>query len=342
MIAGIVTANDGTPVAGARVFIRKITYIQDTASLVNEVKPDAVTLSDGSFKLDSIVPDDYQIEVNDRDKYAKLISCNKALFITPSISLGTIALLPVAGFYGTVDRINIPSTVRIYAQIYGLERVQQVDNIGEFYFAGLPAGIHIIRLLSSNGQFGIMERDTIEVKPAENRDAGTYLLPFDFYRDTMIVRALLDSNGLDTIPASAVIALRDGRVVDLNLTGLGISRITPAVMYLRLRHLRLGENAIDSIPPEVGRIPSLTDLTLKRNVIVFLPGSIGDLSCLKHLDLSRNKLNSLPLNIIKLVNLEFLSVDYNHLTKVDTPVKIWLDTYCTDLNWQATQGIVGQ
>lgn len=337
-VSGVVVSKDGAPAANVDVFIRPESFLKDTSDFQIERVPDAVTNSTGGFIIDSVDTGSYFIEINHEYRDAVLVKCNINTFIPGAVNLDTIQLQPSAGFYGMVDRENITISENVYIQIYGIDRVQLVDTSGEFIFSGMPAGTHIIRAISSNPSHGILDADTIIVDPAENRDAGTFLLPFEFWRDTVVVRRILDTNGLVTTPVSEVVSIgKQGRVFDLNLTNRSISILPPTVGELRLHKLRLGSNVLDSLPDKIGKIQSLKHLVLQRNQLVYIPESFGNLTHLEHLDISGNKLTTLPESIVNLTNLNFLTVIHNKLHSVPPPIKIWLDTYSFEKNWQELQ-----
>jgi hypothetical protein len=338
VVSGIATSPEGGPVSGAKVFIQTVDFLKDTSEVNVVPVPEAITDNSGMFVIDSVFSGTYYIVINDHGKNAVRFMCDIKPADSDPINLGTIGLLPSAGFYGLIDRSDISIEENVYVQIYGIDRVSLTDTSGEFLFGGLPAGTHIIRAISSNPSHGILEADTITVDPAENRNAGTFLLPFEFWRDTVVVRRILDTNGLVTTPVSEVVSIgKYGRVFDLKLTNRSISILPPTVGELRLRKLLLGSNALDSLPDEIGRILSLKHLILQRNQLVYIPESIGNLTHLEHLDISGNKLTTLPQSIINLTNLIFLTVIHNRLHSVPPPIKIWLDTYSFEKNWQELQ-----
>ncbi len=337
-VSGFVVSEDGGAVDSADVFIRHSNFLKDTSAYFGEgQEPDAVTDSLGCFSIDSIEPGEYYVEINYRGKTARVAECNKESDIKPFVFKDMIQLLPVAGFYGIVDRANIPSSVNIYVQIYGLDKVQKVENAGTFYFSGIPAGNLTLRFVSSDSQYGVIEYDTIAVTPAENWDMGTYIMPFEAWKDTLAVRAILDSNGLFDLSYESVTEIKNGRVVDLNLNRLNISIMPKEIGVLRLKRLHCADNSLESLPNEIGEVRTLDKLIVKNNNIGKLPGSIEHLTHMKHMDLSKNKLSSLPKNISKLTRLDFLSVDHNGLISVDPAIKIWIETYSTNPDWELTQ-----
>ena len=61
-----------------------------------------------------------------------------------------------------------------------------------------------------------------------------------------------------------------------------------------LTFLSLPENAITSLPTEIGALTGLVDLYLNSNAITSLPTEIANLPGLEYLDLSGNQLTGVP------------------------------------------------
>ncbi len=337
VVSGIVLSQDGEPVSDAYVLIRPTDFLTDTSEIDSTHIPDAITDGSGYFSIDSLTPGTYYVVANDHGKMVTRDTIEITSVVTDSLNPITITLLPAAGFYGKIDRTDISDADNVYIQIYGMDRVTLADTSGEFLFSGLPAGSHIIRAISNNSTYGILEADTITIDPAENRDVGTFLLPFAFYRDTLAVRAILDSNGMADVSVVLVTNSKNGRIYELDLANKGITILPPVVTELRLKLLRLQDNNLDSIPNAIGTIPTLTYLSLLRNNLTSLPESVGNLNHLKHLNLGYNGLTELPSSITNLTKLGYLSVAHNRLHGVSSPVKIWLDTYSTESNWEELQ-----
>lgn len=337
-VSGIVYSEDGYVVDSTAVFIRSKSFLADTSTTGEDQEPDAFTNSEGYFEIDSVDTGEYYLELNYNSKQARLLECKKESNDEPLDSLA-INLEQVAGFYGSVDLDNIDPLVDVYVQIYGLERIQKVDKNGEFYFSGIPEWKHIIRVITSNSTYGTIDQDAIEVNSSENRDVGTYRMPFEAWRDTVVVRHILDINGLINTSVDDVVHKgKVGRVVDLNLANMSVKIIPPVIGELRLRKLRLQNNRIDSLPDEIGLILSMHHLILQSNELVYIPDSFGNLSHLDHLDIGGNKLTELPESIINLKNLEFLTLVHNQLTSVSTPVRVWIDNNSFESNWEEQQG----
>ncbi len=319
MVVAAVSNPDGSPAGNVRIYIRDKGFLKDTAAIGTQKLPDAVTDSKGRFEIDSVDPGTYFIEFYDGVSNALLIECVKESATVQDsgiTDLGAVSLQPIAAFSGLVERENIPDSVAVYIQLYGLEHARKVDLSGAFSFDYVPPGMLTLRIFSSDFSLGVVDSEAIKVDPAENLDAGTFILPFEYWRDTLVVRAILDSNGKFTMPVAAVVIVKKGRVAELNLTHKGISKIPPVIGKLRLTHLHLGENFIDFLPPQIGNISSLIHLGLMRNKISGLPGTVRNLKKLKHIDLSFNVIDLLHPDFTKLSSLIYCNISENRLARL--------------------------
>src|SRR6187397_2422076 len=78
---------------------------------------------------------------------------------------------------------------------------------------------------------------------------------------------------------------------ELNLTGLGLSRLPPEIHQLtNLTVLSLHDNQLGLLPPEIGQLTNLTTLSLSSNQLSTLPPEIGQLTNLTTLSLNNNQL----------------------------------------------------
>jgi leucine-rich repeat protein SHOC2 len=176
------------------------------------------------------------------------------------------------------------------------------------------------------------------------------------WSDTLALRAILDSNGLNSVPAGgppiATITLENGnihRITELTLVNKNIKVIPARIEDLTaLQILRLDSNTISALPPEIGKCVALNRIQLSNNDLTTLPMQIGSLDSLKalvlshnaisflpqslwsitalssELDLDHNQLDSLSSQVSGLVNLSKLTLNNNKLTTL--PVSLRLDT----------------
>ncbi len=316
IVVAVVLNPDQSVARGVEVYIRSSDYLQDTAAINATDDPDALTDSTGHFELDSIEPGTYIIEVYDGASNALVFECTKD---TVMADLDTIHLQPVASFSGTVERENIPDNVSVYIQLYGLKHAARVDISGAFSFDYMPPGLLTLRILTSDPSLGVVDSETVKVDPAEDHDAGTFFLPFEYWRDTLIVRGILDSNGKIDLPVDSVVTIRHGRVAVLNLTQRAITVLPGTIGDLRLTYLHLGENLIDFIPPEIGHLSSLIHLGLAGNQIPGLPGTIRNLKKLEHIDLSENDIGLLHPDFGRLSSLTYCNLSRNRLSRLPKP-----------------------
>lgn len=115
-------------------------------------------------------------------------------------------------------------------------------------------------------------------------------------------------------------AIRD-EVTELNLSGLGIAELPPAVgQIVSLRELDLSRNQLTNFPLSICHLNSLKMLNLSGNQLSELPSEISLLKALVHINLAGNRLTTLPAEIKYLSNLTTLILSENHLTSL--PVEI--------------------
>lgn len=110
-------------------------------------------------------------------------------------------------------------------------------------------------------------------------------------------------------------------VAELTLTGLRLEQVPEGFLrsFTRLRWLNLGDNALTSVPPELGQLSELRNLRLAGNQITLSAASVSTLARLTRLqvlDLSFNPLGSISLNLRPLARLRELSLRSANLLNV--------------------------
>jgi len=83
-----------------------------------------------------------------------------------------------------------------------------------------------------------------------------------------------------------------------------------------LSKLYLASNRLSSIPSDIERLTSLVILDLHDNALRTIPGEMGKLEHLSKLDLSHNKLRNLPEDMFALRSLTCLNVSNNELNRI--------------------------
>lgn len=100
----------------------------------------------------------------------------------------------------------------------------------------------------------------------------------------------------------------------LDLMGLGLTELPPEIGQLSsLQDLSLGWNRLMTLPPQIGQLSNLQSLRLSYNQLTTLPPEIGQLTNLHGLNLNHNQIITLPLEIGQLSNLQLLNLSNNEL-----------------------------
>jgi internalin A len=114
---------------------------------------------------------------------------------------------------------------------------------------------------------------------------------------------------------SEIEKVKTGKLPYFHLRGKDIEEIPPEVGDLEyVQNISVGNTKLTSLPPEIGKVRSLRTLNLKNNEILRLPSEIGQLTNLISLDLSDNQLTILPAEIGQLNNLVSLNLSHNKIT----------------------------
>ncbi len=122
---------------------------------------------------------------------------------------------------------------------------------------------------------------------------------------------------------------KDGRE-GLDLIAMALTQLPPEIGKLTaLTELSLDGNQLTQLPPEIGKLTALTELWLSGNQLTQLPPEIGKLTALTELWLDGNQLTQLPPAIGKLTALTRLWLDSNQLTQL--PPEIGKLTALTEL-----------
>ncbi len=107
----------------------------------------------------------------------------------------------------------------------------------------------------------------------------------------------------------------------LDLSNFGLVELPPELGRLKsLSFLDISNNQLMKLPPELGDATALQTLRADRNKLVTLPNSLGQLRDLVHLNLNNNKLRELPKSISNLLSLRYLTLTNNNLTAVPAEI----------------------
>ncbi len=317
----------GTGVAKASVYIAKSDELR--AIKDNDRAPTMLTDVSGLFSIDSLDTVNYTVEVIDSmgNRAMSNIVYNPTSKKHELSGSNVLTLSPTGRLFGKVEKL---SSQKVYVQIFGLHRIIVTDSTGKFSFPDLPAGDLRIKVTAEDV---VVADDHFEVKPNRLTDVGTYTIGAT---DSVIVRYILDANGLDTVTIEEVYSkTKEG--YHLNFDKRGLTTIPAEIGKLRLVELSLAQNKITSIPDELFNLTQLTYLDLSGNKLTELPSSISRLEQCEILDIEDNELTTLPSSITTMVSIEEINLNNNRLTQLPDYIKEWINAHCPDNSWQWKQ-----
>lgn len=169
-LVGRVAYADGRAAAGASVIVRPRAFLKDTAEADRPtVEVDAVTDSLGRYRVDSLVPGAYVVEIRDGRDRAYLETGNVLPAFGLDLNLDT--LRSVGSLEGSLQADSGAAGLG-YVQIYGLDRVARTDSAGRFVFPDLPAGQYTLRPVSSVRGRAYPEPEPADVGPGDTVRVG--------------------------------------------------------------------------------------------------------------------------------------------------------------------------
>lgn len=108
------------------------------------------------------------------------------------------------------------------------------------------------------------------------------------------------------------------KVYKLKLRNQKIRKLPPEIgMLNNLQILDVSRNRIEELPPEIGKLKHLEELNLFKNRLRFLPKDFRRLNRLNKLYMGRNRLSSIPVWVGGMGNLRILDVTLNRLTPLE-------------------------
>ncbi|MBF0433165.1 MAG: leucine-rich repeat domain-containing protein, partial [Fibrobacteria bacterium] len=157
-------------------------------------------------------------------------------------------------------------------------------------------------------------------------------------QDSLAVRFILDTNGMQTRQVEDFVKWEGGRVSVLDLSNTQLEVIPDTIKTLQsLRELRLSatsltqisdsicnlgelaklyidQNQLEVLPDSLHRLKKLLELDVHQNKLEVIPDSLGSLINLKRLNLGKNKIKNLPANIGRLINLTYFNIGNNQIS----------------------------
>ncbi len=137
--------NGDAPAANARVRLRPADYLAAPGAS-GSAGIDTVTDAGGVIRITGLASGRYRLEVIGAAAGAGAALKEFELVGGGVLFMGADTLTPTGMVKGQVEFPG--ESGRLFAQVYGLERLAWVDSSGHFEFTDLPAGVHSFRVVS--------------------------------------------------------------------------------------------------------------------------------------------------------------------------------------------------
>jgi hypothetical protein len=336
-VGGCALDDEQKPAAGIVVSLRRSDFLDTgSISLVQDpdiLQADTTTDINGNFSLLLGTTGRFIVAMYDKNGNAAQELCainqDETLFVKATLrETGVLS--------GKINQESGADQTRFNIYFYGFARHSvMTDDSGNFKVPNLPEGKYRFKVIPQIPIYKPYE-GSVSVVSGESTDMPAIVMQkgdFGIHpSDSAVVRAILDSNGLQAVPIDKI-AKSDAswphKVVELSINNLKRNN-----MYFRLLTSRVCDLAelqkidisnnvmMTQLPKEIGKLKHLSELVLRNNRISYLPPEIGALASLRKLDVSKNTFNSgsgflsLPNEIGNLDSLEYLYVDTNNLTEL--------------------------
>jgi len=315
-VSGIIRDKQNQPVACATVRLRPDQFIADSTSATNKYTDyNTTTDNSGRFTFSITETGAFSIEAN-RELVGAFVRCT-VMTDDDTIPVAVIAD-SVGVLYGTVKSAE-GDRIKCALYVYGTDKHTATDSAGKFSLRNMAPGTqYTIKAVPVVPTHTPTDNITPAIPPGGTQDMGTITVELtgcsDTICDTVSVRAILDANGLHTVPVNDVITVSKttNRIEHLNLSDLNISKLPDAIGNLSaLRTLSVANNSITKLPSTIALCTSLRELTLSNNAFLSVPLVIGSLNLLEVLSLDGNYILTLPDTLKALSRLRVMCLTNN-------------------------------
>ncbi len=317
IVIGVVTAND-QPVANARVTIRRESETSQTHNynyLGREFDSLGAVFTDenGEYRFTLNDTGTFIIEITGDNDIASLkrivIEDNDTVAERKSTLLPLDTIRGKVSFWGEDD-----SKADLY--VYGTDHSAAIDESGDFEIV-VPSGLMQLLIVPESDDYlpwtseqilSTDELDEIMILAIEPKS-------YSYTCDSLIVRAILDSNNLTSIAVDKITTTDDGRIeeFDVNPDFTNFGKIDVS-------------GYISVIPSEIGGLLELEELEIQYTSVTSLPESIGNLVNIEELELNNNQLTTLPESFVNLKPTTELDLKGNKLQLSDE-LSDWASKY---------------
>ncbi|MBD3243238.1 MAG: hypothetical protein GF331_21795 [Chitinivibrionales bacterium] len=308
---------DGRPVTDANVYVRPAAFAPDPADTGTQALA-AVIEFDGAYRFGELDEGEYLIEALALRPDGGTIGAAIDVTIADSDShyvIGPDTLHPTGTLQGTIDTER-HADASAAVVVTGLGRTAAVGADGAFVLPNVPAyPSYEVTITLRTAQTESRTLSAVAVAPATAVDIGEVAFESDFVRDTLAVRAVLDSNQLLTVGAITVVDTAGGRIVALSLPARGIQSLpSPVGELTRLTTLDLRYNTLTALPQSLAGCVRLDNVNVDNNRFTAFPTALFACSTISSLSLDNNAIDSIPAGIASMRNLQTLDMWSNRLT----------------------------
>lgn len=302
---------------------------------------DTITDARGAFTIPDLMAGQYVIEAQVDTTLGWTspvrISGENAVADLGDARLGRNGLLT-----GRVDRGRLGDSVGIIVRLYGLERKAACGPDGGFRLLLAP-GTYALKVgATSHPDAGSLEIPQVTCLPGTETRLADLSLPMEYQADSLEVRAFLEASGLIDagVDWAKTIGVENNRIRSLNLKGLGLTSLHPAIGRLDfLYSLNLDGNPLKDLPGDLDGLGNLMTLSLERVPLDSLPPVVSRMPALRNLLLGKTGLKDLPESLANLSRLNLLKLDSNGMTRVPSVVSRLTELYDLDLAWNRLRTI---
>lgn len=338
-IVGYAIDSTGRPISGAYVNLRRTDFL-DTARIAlgksSVYAANAITDSVGKFYIREVDTGSYNVEINDGRQNAIAVKCN----VSRNDSLFEITqciLRPTGTVSGRIIQSAATDPTKFSIFIYGFARHFIVSDInGNYSISDLPEGAFSFKIIPNTPIYAPTDVPEISIVSGENKELSPMEMPKSsdeiHITDSLILRAILDSNGLQNVPVRKVVKIDSlwPRHIHVLLLDYDIRKDFPQIHSLtsrigeltELREIHAKDNLLEALPSNICKLRHLRRLILKFNRLSTLPTEFGELDSLEELDISYNSLAFLPAEIGRLTSLVKLWAGGSRIQFTSIPAEI--------------------
>lgn len=283
-IAVVVATDDGRPAIGARASLRPANFLdgEDFSSGL-----DLVVGEDGRLVLPDGLGGEWKLEVRDSSGGAIL-----DLDLTDrSPAAASLVLRPFGELQGYAGVASGGAMWKV--SLRGTTRSVPLQADGTFQIPRVSPGTYRIVVARGADSGPVVELAGVVVE--SGRSGNVVAWTPSLVRDSLLVRAFLDSCGLKTTSVAMVARPANGRLETLDLDSIGLTSLHRSIGTLDfVVRLHLSGNPLRLLPEELGDMAALTELDASRTGIDSLPDALQRASWLRNWNLSFNAMRKLP------------------------------------------------